>query len=190
MLREQDELETVGQFLTEGKVVLCPTDTIWNLCCNAFDEEAVSKLIQIKGGQDYRQLTLLVHSIEHLKSFIISIHPRIETLLSFYERPLTVLYDNPKKSLNPLKNKNGQIAIRITHDEFLKELIRHIGNPIISSGAHLSANAHPSNFGDITAEITTAADYVFKSGRNLKGRQIPSLLISYNEEGELIFLRQ
>ena len=188
MLREQDDLETVGQFLSEGKVILCPTDTIWNLCCNAFNENAVQKLIQIKGGLDHKQLSLLVHSVEQLKSYVINIHPRIETLLNFYERPLTILYENSKKSISHLRNKNGQVAIRITHDETLKELINKLGKPLLSSGAHLISQSYPSTFEDITPDIKNEVDYISSSRRFSKDRQIPSLLIRYNEEGELIFL--
>ncbi|NNE27582.1 MAG: hypothetical protein HKN09_12130 [Saprospiraceae bacterium] len=189
MLREQDDLETVGQLLTTGKVILCPTDTIWNLCCNAFNEHAVNKLIQIKGGLEHKQLSLLVHSVEQLKRYIVSIHPRIETLLAFYERPLTVLYDNTKNNIAHLRNKNGQVAIRITQDPYLKDLIEQLGKPILATGAHINKSKYPPTFEDINHDIRDAADYVFWSGRFVKDRQIPSLLISYNEDGELIFLR-
>ena len=188
MLREQDDLETIGQFLSEGKVILCPTDTTWNLCCNAFDQDAINKLTQIKGGTDHKQLSLLVHSVQQLKSYIVNIHPRIETLLGFYERPLTVLYENCKKNVAHLRNKHDQVAIRVTHDETLKELIGILGKPLLASGAHHISAAYPPTFDNINEEIKNAADYVFQSGRFSKDRQIPSLLIRYNEEGELIFL--
>jgi len=65
----KDVIETVN-FLKQGKVILCPTDTIWGLSCNALDEKAIQKIIEIKHRPDNKNFIILVSSFDMLKNLL------------------------------------------------------------------------------------------------------------------------
>lgn len=182
-----DDLHKVGQMIKEGAVILCPTDTIWGLSCDALNKDAVSKIYDIKERDRKKPLILIVNSIEMLKQYIVDIHPRIETLIEFYERPMSVIY-KAKNLPHYLINNDGTIAIRVTYDDMLIQLIEAANTPIVSTSANKQGTPSPRVFSEIDSTIVNAVDYVFNSRRN-EFNSKASLIIKFNNEGELLFLR-
>lgn len=189
MQKVYDDLSKIDEILRKGGVILCPTNTIWGLSCDAFNPSAVEKIFEIKERDRDKKLILLVSSIKQLKQCIKSIHPRIETLLEFCERPLTVIYPAAPDLPEYLSNDLDTIAIRVTRNQLLKDIIDKLGRPIVSTSANKQGVPFPGNYNDISPEIINDVDYTCLAGRNLKEVGRPSLMIRYNDEGELIFLR-
>lgn len=184
-----DNVNLIGQSLQEGKVILCPTDTIWGLSCNAFDKAAVDRIFEIKNRDKSKTMILLVDSISRLKEYVVDLHPRIETLLSYYTNPLTIIHKASSLIPQYLVGPENTIAIRITYDDFLTELISFCGLPIISTSANVQGSPSPERFSDISSEIKDKVDYVCSSGRSIEKKHAESTIIKYNQEGELFFLR-
>ncbi len=183
-----DDIPFIGRLLLDGKVILCPTDTIWGLSCIASDASSVFKIYQIKKRNPKKPLILLVSNTEMLNRYITGIHPRVENLLGYYQRPLTVIHQAsdflPAHLLTPEKS----IAIRVTKDETLKELIDLVDQPLVSTSANIEAQPSPTCYKDISPEIINQVDYVFRA-RRASISEHASTIIKYNEEGELFFLR-
>lgn len=184
-----DNVNLLGQLLNDGKVILCPTDTIWGLSCDAFHKEAVDRIFEIKKRDKSKTMILLVDSIDRLKELVIDLHPRIETLLAFYTSPLTIIHKAANHVPEYLIGPDSTVAIRITTNELLTELIGFCGNPLVSSSANVQGSPSPENFDMISLEIKEQVDYVCFSGRASKTERSESTIIKYNQEGELFFLR-
>lgn len=186
-----DDLEFINNLLLNDGVILSPTDTVWGLGCNAFSEKAVLKVFDIKQREYNKTCILLVDSINHLKKYIHSIHPRIETLIHYHERPLSIVYKANNNLPTHLVSDDGTVAIRVTKKPILKDLISLIQKPLISTSANESGHQTPSIFGEIKQPILSKVDYIFKSERHIKTKNPPSMLISYDDNnGDLVFLRK
>jgi len=189
MINYLDDLNEVKVILDAGKVILCPTDTIWGLSCNALDHEAVKKIYTIKQRDPDKPFIILVESVHHLKDWIVDIHPRIETLIHYHKRPLSIIYKAGEKLPSYLTNRQGTVAIRVTKNEMLKELIQLVGQPIVSTSANIQNEKAPVNFEDISPLILGSVDYVFETGQNAKNKARSSQIITFDKEGEITFLR-
>lgn len=185
-----DDIEHVAQIMTKGGVILYPTDTIWGIGCNAFDERAVEKIYEIKHRDRSKPLILLVDSVPMLKSCVSHIHPRIETLLVHHTRPLTIIYDHPSGIPEYLLAPTKTIAIRVVKDHFCKLLIKSMGRPLVSTSANVQGEPFPAHFGEISSQIIEKMDYVVKYRQDDKRPSEPSVVATYNKKGELEFLRE
>ncbi|MBK9722066.1 MAG: threonylcarbamoyl-AMP synthase [Saprospiraceae bacterium] len=184
-----EDLQNAIRFLKEGKVILYPTDTIWGIGCSAQFPMAVHRIFEIKQRPPEKSLILLVDSIQMLKKYVQNIHPRVETLMSYHNRPLTIIYPNAKNLDPAILSKDGSIAIRLCLDPFCQALIQGIDAPLISTSANISQFPTPANFKDIQNEIIIAVDYVVKHRQSALEPGEPSMIITYDTEGELIFIR-
>ncbi len=186
---EKDNLELISEIIEQDGVILYPTDTIWGIGCSAVSEKAINKVISIKGRSPEKGFVVLVESIEMLKNFVESVHPKIETLLSHHKRPLTVVY--PKaKNLCPLAcAPDGSVAIRVVREEFCKELIWASGVPLISTSANISGSPYPGNYSEISSDILSAVDYVVKHRQNDIEKYEPSVIAKVTGKKELEFIR-
>ena len=184
-----DKLSDIIRTLENDGVLLHPTDTDWALAGSIFSRNAIEKIYQIKKRDRSEPLLLLVDSLEMLKKIVPHIHPRIETLLHFHKKPLTVVYPNVNSIPTFARAKDNSAAIRIIRDQYCSEIIKLLGNPIVSTSANISGQPHPKTFSDIDQNIINKADFVSLYRRKEHVSSKPSVMINYNEEGEINFLR-
>ena len=170
------ELENAANAVLHNKVILYPTDTIWGIGGHALNEEVYEKINQIKRRPVEKSFILLVNGIEMLNEYVSDIHPRIETLLELYEKPLTLIYSKFKNL--PVKVfPYGTVAIRLCKDPFCQELIKRIAMP------------SPKCFGEISEQIKTQVDYIVNYRTEERTKGTSSQIARFNDEGELSFLR-
>ncbi len=186
---EKDNLEEIKDLLLAGGVILYPTDTIWGIGCDALNETAVNRIYEIKQRPHNKPFALLVDSVDMLKRYVPELHPKIETLLAYHERPLTVIYEKTRKLPASLLAEDGSIAIRVVRDPFCQALIALLDRPLISSSANLSGEAFATGFGQISSELISMVDYVVKHRQFEKNTGEPSVMIRLSRKGELIFVR-
>jgi len=185
----KDNLNDIKNYLSEGKIILTPTDTIWGLSCDAHNEEAIDKIYQIKGRSFTKPLITLVSDVDMLKRYVPDIHPRIETLHNYHRRPLTIVYEDVDGLPQILGSEYGTFAIRIVHEGICHEIIKHFDRAITSTSANFSGMDHPKFFDEIIPAIIQQVDYTVFEGRNNRSDAEPSVVAKINEEGELDILR-
>ncbi|MEO1261835.1 MAG: L-threonylcarbamoyladenylate synthase [Bacteroidota bacterium] len=184
------ELEPILDTLENGGTILYPTDTVWGIGCDATNALAVSKIHAMKRLEQDQPFILLVSSIEMLKEYVEQVHPRIETLLLFHERPLTIIYPNAKNLASNAVADDFSVAIRIPHDPFCKNLIEDFGKPLVATSANINNAPAPSHFGEISSAVIVGVDHVVKHRRMDKEMNQPSVIAKLDESGELVFIRE
>jgi L-threonylcarbamoyladenylate synthase len=189
MYTYEEEALQVIKLLKEGKIILYPTDTVWGIGCLVSHPDSIERIFQIKKRDRGKSTILLVDSIQMLKKYITSIHPKVETLMGFHNRPLTVIYPQSRNLDQSIPAEDGSIAIRVCEDPFCKMLIQGVQMPIISTSANIANQPSPGSFSEISSEILSAVDYVVRYRQLDKTPHEPSVIVTYDSDGELIFVR-
>lgn len=185
-----DEIQSVVSVIQKGGIILYPTDTVWGIGCDPFNSDAVNKLLVVK-QQDFKKgFVLLVNDQEMLKKYVPKVEPKIQNLLDYHIRPVTVVYDKAVDLPDYLLAKDGSVAIRITQDAFCQELITKLGTPLISTIANISNEPIPKIFNEISAKIIQQMDYVVQHRQNDTKKSTPSVIITLSSKEEMIFLRK
>lgn len=185
-----DQIADLTKGLLNGDIILFPTDTIWGIGCDATDPVSVQRIYNLKKRTPDKPYVLLVDSIEMIKNYVHSVHPRIETLLGYHTRPLTVVYPGAKNLPDISVAQDGSVAIRIVQDAFCRALIRAVGRPLVATSANVSNQPFPGNFGEISSEILSGVDQVVRLRQDEKSLGKPSVMITVDKAGEIIFLRK
>jgi len=187
-------LEQALDHLGKGHVILCPTDTIWGLSCDAGSESGIEKIIKIKNRTPDKNFIILVDSLDMLGKYVNSFPPFATDLIEYSGSPLTLIFPEAIKLSPKLIHPDGSIAIRLikpTEEEskYCYELIRKFRKPIVSTSANLSGAPPPVTFDTISKEIKNEVDYIvpyFHS--NLKPKK-PSRIIKLYEDGTFKIIR-
>ena len=173
----------VKKSLKSGGVILCPTDTIWGLSCDATNQDAIQKIYSIKKRQSSKALITLVTDKKMLKKLTHSI-PDIDITSS----PTTVIYQEIIGLSDSLLAEDGTAAIRIVQDYFCQQLIERFGKAIVSTSANISGEQIPKQFSDITNDIIDNTDYIVNL-RKKERRENPSRIIKIEKNGSITKLR-
>ena len=130
-----DSLGSVVNSLHAGQVIAYPTEGVWGLGCDPFNEEAISMLLKMKGRSENKGLILIGSDLKQFSAFI-EIDKYKDKLLEKWPGPHTWLVP-PRENISKLIIGNNQnIALRLSyHKEFI-ELCEKFEGALISSSAN------------------------------------------------------
>ena len=188
MLR--DEINKALEVLKSGGVILYPTDTIWGLGCDATNEAAVEKILQIKNRPAEKSLIVLLDVDSKLQSYVAEIPEVAYNLIEYAENPLTIVFSNAKNLAQNVINADGSIGIRIVKHDFCTPLVQRLRKPIVSTSANLSGKPSPNYFDDIDPEILESVDYVVDFEQENRTQKKPSTIMKLSPGGQFEFIRK
>ena len=125
--------------LEQGGVIAYPTESVFGLGCDPWDEAAAMKLLTIKQRAWEKGLILIAADFNQLQDFIQPVANEIlKQLEESWPGPVTWLL--PAKSDVPayLTGEHQTIAVRVTAHKQTADLCRAFGNAIISTSANLA----------------------------------------------------
>lgn len=185
--------QTIKEFvrhLEEGHVILYPTDTIWGLGCDPFNEAAVDKVFRFKERPREKNLILLADSIDMITRYIRQIPDDLLKIALNATSPLTVIYPGSENFPEYLLHESGTIAIRIVGHELDREVIRLFGKPIVSTSANISGMPAASEFSQIDQRIKEQVDYIVPEKFDTSIHRRPSALVRLEQDNSLTWIRK
>jgi L-threonylcarbamoyladenylate synthase len=186
----KNELKKALEVLKAGGLILYPTDTIWGIGCDATNEEAVQKIMTLKGRSASKSLIVLLDNENKLASYVREIPDVAYDLIEFAEHPLTIVYSNAKNLAPSVINEDGSIGIRVVKHTFCQQLIQRFRLPIVSTSANISGQAAPKNFSEVAQEIIDGVDYVVNLEQGALEEKTPSTIMKLSPDGLFTFIRR
>ncbi len=127
-------IETVVKVLKRGGLIIYPTDTVYGLGCDITNMKALEKVARIKGIKlEKSNFSFVCHDLSNLSDYVKQIDTGVFKIL---KRALpgayTFILPGSKSLPNPFK-KRKTVGIRVPDNEIALELVKQLGNPIIST---------------------------------------------------------
>ena len=139
----ESALILAAELFHTGKIFIYPTDTIYGIGGNPFDENVVKRIADIKGRNEKKQFIWLLSDFENLMNYVDVIY---ETHLDFLQKiwpaPVTIIL-NLNERTREIINQDT-IAVRIPQNDFCLKLLKEISRPLISTSVNRSGE-DPSN---------------------------------------------
>lgn len=183
---EKLEIQHCIEVLKQGGVIIYPSDTIWGLGCDATNEQAVSKVFEIKKRSEIKSLITLVSSEAMLNKYVQEVPEQAWDLMDCNTDPITIIYPEAKLIAHNAIQNDKSIAVRIVKNGFANELIHKFNKPIISTSANISGSPTPLEFDKIDNLILEQVDYVVNLHVENKRSLSPIVKIGYGGEIEII----
>ena len=163
----------VKELLAAGRIVGIPTDTLYGLAVDPFDEEAVRAVFEAKGRDDGKPLPVLVASREHLDLLGVSAPPRIlDRLFALWPAPLTAVL--PVRSRVAAGRGGATLAVRLPALPALVRLLLVTG-PVTATSANASGAPAARTAAEVDAALGTFLALVLDGGPSFEG--FPSTVV-------------
>ena len=141
---QQRSIERIVTALKKGAVMLYPTDTVYAIGCDLSVKSAIQKVKRIKQLANDKPLTFLCSSLSNIAEYAVVSDRAYRIMKHLIPGPYTFLLPAtklvPKLVMNPKRKTTG---IRVPDRLLCQELLKNLGNPIISTSAHI-----PDEYGD------------------------------------------
>ncbi len=169
-------IEELARAISQGGIVIMPTDTIYGLHAVATNDEAVARIAALKGRDEQQKpFIVLASSVEQLPELGITAAPEtMEALASLWPAPLTAV----------LPRGAATLAVRIPDVEWLRALIARTG-PLISTSANRSGEPAVDRPEALARDLQNAVDVV---DGGIRGGE-PSAILDLTR-GEPRFIRE
>jgi tRNA threonylcarbamoyl adenosine modification protein (Sua5/YciO/YrdC/YwlC family) len=135
---QQRTIDEICQALKRGAVMLYPTDTVYAIGCDLNSKSAVERVRQLKQLANDKPLTFLCSSLSNISEYALVSDTSYRLMKRLIPGPYTFLLPAtklvPKLVMNPKRKTTG---IRVPNSIVCQAILKTLGNPIISSSAHL-----------------------------------------------------
>ena len=175
--------------LKSGGTILYPTDTIWGIGCDATNADAINKIFEVKKREKNKSMIILVESEKRLQD-LVEVPEMAWEIMDLSEKPVTIIYENPKGLPKEILAEDGSIGIRLVKDNYLKKLIGKLNKPLVSTSANLSGDKSPMKFSDINDEIINSVDAVAEENHDKISEYSGSSVIRMWNDGRVKVLRE
>lgn len=173
--------------LRSGGVILCPSDTIASLSCDATRKEAIERIFEIKARPSEKRMIILVSSITMLEGYVDHVPDAAYQLIDLSDDPITIVYPSVKMLPEICLADDGSAGIRVVKDGFIKTLIERFRKPVISTSANISGQPAPIKVRDVAFDIKSQVDLVIDID---EFREKPSAIVKFNVDGSFKILRK
>jgi L-threonylcarbamoyladenylate synthase len=181
-------LKTAKELLESGNLVAIPTETVYGLAANAFNETAVLNIFKVKNRPAFDPLIVHTNSLEKLSEFVTEIPEKAQILAQkLMPGALTLLL--PKKDIIPDLVTSGlsKVAIRIPDHELTLELLANLPFPLAAPSANPFGYISPTTAQHVAAQLGDKIPYILDGGACKVG--LESTIIGF-ENGEAIIYRK
>ena len=119
--------------IQNGKIVIYPTDTVWGMGCDPFNQKAVDELFRIK-GKKIDGLSIMLSDINLIYDFC-EVNKKAKKIVEeFLPGPITLILKSKKEFAKGV-TRNGNIAIRIPLNNTALDLAAN--QPIVTTSVNL-----------------------------------------------------
>ncbi len=135
---DKNLIELTIRAIKKGKVIVCPTDTIYGLIADAANKEAVERIFKIKKRSKRKPLPIFVKDLKQAKK-IARIDKKQENFLkAVYPGKITTVLERRKMEKNIYGVDKKTIALRIPRYKLIIELIRKTNYPLVETSVNIS----------------------------------------------------
>lgn len=128
----------VVEVLQQGGVIIYPTDTVYGMGCDITHAKAVEKVARLKGVNiEKSNLSFICSDLSHLSLYARPISNHVFKIVKKnIPGPFTFILEASSQVPKYFKGKKKTVGIRVPDNNIIREIVRELGNPILSTSIH------------------------------------------------------
>ncbi|HRB79700.1 MAG TPA: L-threonylcarbamoyladenylate synthase [Niabella sp.] len=128
-------IKTVAEVLSSGGIIIYPTDTIYGLGCDIFQNKAIAQVCRIKEIDPKKaQLSFVCADLSNLSDYAKQIpNTTFRVLKEHLPGPYTFILPASKQVPKILQSKKDTIGLRVPDNKIVMAIIKSLGHPILSA---------------------------------------------------------
>jgi L-threonylcarbamoyladenylate synthase len=167
--------------LRAGEPVILPTDTVYGLCANPYEEEPVRRAYQLKGRVEQQPSALVAAGVELLLECVPELRGRVASAVSaLLPGPFTLVVPNPGRRFRWLTGANPEaLGVRVPELPPPSDSILSRVGAVMATSANLPGEPDPARLEDVPEQIIVGCAAAVDAGE-LPG--IPSTVVDLTGE--------
>jgi L-threonylcarbamoyladenylate synthase len=172
------DMENLTRIVKTGGLAVYPTDTLYGLGADPFNDSAVKKVFLSKNRPFDMPLSIAVADIRMIESVAVLNDSARKLITRFLPGPLTILLTKKPSVSDLLTSGDNTIGIRVPDHPFALKFIKRIG-PITSTSANLHSRPDPTSIEMAKKDLGSSVDVYIDCGKTRYSA--PSTIVDVSE---------
>ena len=145
-------IDKVAEQLKLGAVICYPTDTVYGIGCDIFNQKAVKRIYQLKNRQKDKPFSFMCESLKSVSTYCHVSNMAYRMMKKSLPGPYTFVLPTMKIVPKIMTSKQKTVGIRVPDNNICRMLTEALGNPILTTSASLEdvcSLADPYEFAEI-----------------------------------------
>jgi tRNA threonylcarbamoyl adenosine modification protein (Sua5/YciO/YrdC/YwlC family) len=182
------KIDQVVEILRNGGVIIYPTDTVYGMGCDIFNQKAIEKILRIKGlKMKNANLSFICYDLSHISEYTRHLStPVFKVMKKALPGPFTFILEASSRVPKILHANKKTVGIRVPDHNIPREIVNVLGNPIITTSIHDEDEVveYSTDPGLIFEKYEDLVDAVIDGGY---GNNVPSTIVNcVDDEFEVI----
>jgi L-threonylcarbamoyladenylate synthase len=187
IIKKEKNLKAIIKAIKNGKVVVCPTDTVYGLVAGATNKRAVNRLFKIKKRKASNPTPIFIKDLKSAKK-IAEIDKNQEKLLrKLWPGKVTTVLNRKKAKIKLYGADKKTIALRIPKYRLIDVLLKKINRPLTGTSANISGKLATTKIKEVLKQFENKKnqpDLIIDAG-NLK-KSKPSIIIDLTKRFKIL----
>lgn len=159
-------VEVAAQALSDGALVLLPTETVYGLAADASNPLAVAAIYQAKGRPSFNPLIAHVADLGAAQAIAVLDDRALKLARAFWPGPLTLVAPvrAPELVCDLARAGLDTVAVRVPGHDLARAVLRAFGKPVVAPSANRSGRPSPTNLADALEETGFAVAAALDGG--------------------------
>jgi L-threonylcarbamoyladenylate synthase len=165
--------------LKQGKIIVFPTDTLYGLGADIYNDSAVRKVFEIKKRPENMPLSIAVSNFHEIEKNAYINHTAKILINTYLPGKLTVILKKKPVISNLVTGGLDKVAIRIPDNRIALEILTNFG-PLTATSANVHGNKTPFFISDIVMQFKKKDIDVYIDDGKISGK--PSTIVDVSDE--------
>ena len=181
-----EDISRAAALLEEGEVVAIPTETVYGLAANIFDEDAIRKIFEVKQRPLFNPLIVHVNSSVEVEKIAAEFPEKAQLLAQhFWPGPLTLILKKKPVVPDLITAGKDTVAIRVPNHPITQGLLRELSFPIAAPSANPFNRISPTQATHVEAYFKEKIPMVLQGGACQKG--IESTIVGFESDEVIVY---
>jgi L-threonylcarbamoyladenylate synthase len=181
------DIARAAELLRQGELVGIPTETVYGLAANAFDERGVLRIFQVKNRPSFDPLIVHVRDVEQVNQVAVDVPAEAAALMErFWPGPLTLVLAKRERIPGIVTSGLDTVGVRMPAHPLTLELLRELEFPLAAPSANPFGYVSPTTAQHVADQLGGSVPYILDGGPCEVG--VESTIIGW-EEGTPVLYR-
>lgn len=164
IVKAKDGIDEGARILKDGGLVVFPTETVYGLGANAYDENAVANIFKAKGRPQDNPLIVHISSLDQVNDIAVDVHDEFYKLAErFMPGPLTVILKKSDKIPYVVTAGGDTVGVRMPDNAYTRQLIAK-SFPLAAPSANRSKHISPTTAQHVYEDLNGEVDLILDDG--------------------------
>lgn len=167
---ENEDIEKAASLIKDGGLVAFPTETVYGLGANAYNDKAVASIFETKGRPQFNPLIVHTFSVKEAENIVCFNDWAYKLVQKFWAGPLTLILPRKDNKISYLVSAGlDTLGIRMPAHPVAQRFLKAVGVPVAAPSANISGTISPTTANHVKESFKNNPVLVLEGGKSEVG---------------------